>query len=93
MYVKYYKRRCFFFKNCTSSKLACWLDTASKLGLFYRSTEGRGTDRRKDRQTDGQTTANAIEFLYAKYSYQNFVILCFYLHFKVCFYFLMLSSF
>ena len=32
--ANYYELRCMFKKNCTSSKLACLLDTASKFALF-----------------------------------------------------------
>ena len=34
MCAKYYELRLMFKKNCTSSKLACLLDTASKFALF-----------------------------------------------------------
>ena len=34
MCAKYYELRCMFFLNCTSSKLACLLYTASKFALF-----------------------------------------------------------
>jgi len=35
MCAKYYELRCMFYeKNCTSSKLARLLDTASKFALF-----------------------------------------------------------
>jgi len=39
MCAKYYELRCMFYKkNCTSSKLARLLDTASKFALFSASS-------------------------------------------------------
>jgi len=37
MCAKYYELRYMFYKKCTSSKLACFLDTASKFALFLVS--------------------------------------------------------
>jgi len=34
MCAGYYELRCMILKNCTSSKLACLLDTVSKFVLF-----------------------------------------------------------
>jgi len=54
MCAKYYELK-YIFKNCTSSKLARLLDTASKFALFSVSGMKRKVDKKTQTYTNTET--------------------------------------